>query len=180
MLNGKGQIFSLDFIFSVMVMVLAIGLAIQMVEVNQYTSKEIEVQENLARIGETAADMLVSHPDIACDLVGSLDGGITYSPAGTDAINCISWKNSQIKKETLGIPDNYGCWVGFSDSSLSIENNECTSMDFKSKEDVYSASRYGIYSPRADGVDKKEIQKCMNNDSCGFEEKILTIKVWKE
>ena len=100
-MNSKAQIASLDFILSVVLVVVALGLVMQTIEVNQYTMKEMEIHNELERIGETAADILVSHPDFTCDL---------YNHSGNIEIgelqNCVE-KKTTVTKRQLGIPTGY-------------------------------------------------------------------------
>lgn len=62
----KGQIFSLDFLISMAVMMAAIGLVIQTAEVNTYNAKETRVQGELRNVAEITADLIVASNETTC------------------------------------------------------------------------------------------------------------------
>src|SRR3989338_2805353 len=92
-MNKNGQIFSLDFIISVILADLAIGLILNFSELTVQNMKENEIFEELQIVGETASDLLVSNPDIVCKLVEN-DNGTPDDPDDDVSIlfmqNCVT------------------------------------------------------------------------------------------
>jgi hypothetical protein len=62
----KGQIFSLDFLISMAVVMVAIGLVIQAAETGAYNAKEARIQGELGSVAETAADLMVAGNETTC------------------------------------------------------------------------------------------------------------------
>lgn len=172
-MNSKAQIASLDFILSVVLVVVALGLIMQTIEVNQYTMKEMEINNELERIGETAADILVSHPDVTCDV---------YNQGGTIKIaelqNCVMKKYvPSLTKSLLGINNDYDCKI----EGITInQGNPCANTAPNNKQ-IYSADRLIMsWNPAGNVLTKKQIIKCMNGHGCGqFQPTVMTLKIWK-
>ena len=97
----RGQIFSLDFIISMVAVIAAIGLMIQMVEVNVYSQKDARADEEMKMVAERAADLLVA--------------GYKYNPSRSTAceeggiylMNCVK-NNIPPEFTNRLIPDKYG------------------------------------------------------------------------
>ena len=66
MMMEKGQMFSVDFLVSLIAVVAAVGLILQAVEVNTYAQKEERLFNELKMAAETAADLIVLGQDTAC------------------------------------------------------------------------------------------------------------------
>ncbi len=79
----KGQLFSLDFIISMVAVTAAIALLIHSIEVNAYSQKEQQLHDELKQVAETAADLLVASDGTTCE-IQSLGG-----PAKVFLVNCI-------------------------------------------------------------------------------------------
>ena len=109
-MNKNGQIFSLDFIISVILAVLAIGLILNFSELTVQNMKENEIFEELQIVGETASDLLVSNPDIVCKLVEN-DNGTPDDP-DDDALSfsIIAETASQVDCRAEGKPGGRRDW----------------------------------------------------------------------
>jgi len=90
----KGQMFSLDFLISLIAITAAVGLLIQTVEINTYNLKEESQFNEIKAIAETAGNLLVSNPDVICMLVDDTE---TAGGGNVDALgyipNCLSKMN---------------------------------------------------------------------------------------
>ncbi len=81
----KGQIFSLDFLISLVAVTAAIGLMIQAIEVNTYYQKEETQHSELRAVAETAAGLIVAGNDTTCvdatgqHLINCVDAGADFS-----------------------------------------------------------------------------------------------------
>jgi hypothetical protein len=62
----KGQVFSLDFLISLVAVVAAVGLMLQAVEVNTYAQKEERMYNEMKMAAETAADLITLGNDTTC------------------------------------------------------------------------------------------------------------------
>jgi len=62
----KGQMFSLDFLVSLIAITAAVGLLIQTVEVNTYYQKEDRTSRELKAVSETAARLLLASNETTC------------------------------------------------------------------------------------------------------------------
>lgn len=131
----KGQIISLDFIMSLVLLVLAIGLAMQLSEVENYNFKDKELKDDTQIMGKTAANILVNSSKLACELVDFRDENrilsyisnclpdfnfaLPYTECGGSEAACKEWdkygKNHRafkpVLKEFLGLPENYSCYI---------------------------------------------------------------------
>mgnify|MGYP000320182975 CR=1 FL=1 len=54
----KGQIISLDFIISLVLLVMAVGLVMQLSEIENYNFKDKELKDDVMIMGKTAASNL--------------------------------------------------------------------------------------------------------------------------
>ncbi|MFH1239986.1 MAG: hypothetical protein V1672_02110 [Candidatus Diapherotrites archaeon] len=178
-MNSKAQIASLDFILSVVLVVVALGLTMQTIETNQYTMKEMEVHNELARIGETAADILVSHPDVTCDLLDNSSVKIG------ELQNCIvksvfNGKTHSEIKILLGVPSDYDLRIDL-DQGSNFQGNQVNVSN--PSESYYSADRLIVFWSPANqpGIKKQKLYlQCMTGVGCGeLQNRALTVKVWK-
>ena len=62
----KGQIFSLDFLISLVAITAAVGLMVQAIEVNTYYQKESRDFIEMKAVAETAADLLIASQATTC------------------------------------------------------------------------------------------------------------------
>jgi len=99
----KGQIFSMDFIISMVAVVAATGLLIQAVEVGVYNAKEAGARKELEVIAERAADM------IAAGYIYQGNKGTTCydSASGLYLMNCIDSGINSAQVTHILIPYNY-------------------------------------------------------------------------
>ena len=74
----KGQVFSLDFLISLVAVVVAVGLMLQAVEVNTYAQKEERLYNEMEMVAETAADLIALGSDTTCT-----------NASGANIVNCV-------------------------------------------------------------------------------------------
>jgi len=96
----KGQIFSTDFLFAMVLIILGIGLLLGSFELNSYNTKEIALRAEMKEKAETAAIVLTNNIDYDCN-IGTTE--IAYS-INTDKLN-IEKTNTKKLKEKLGLQD---------------------------------------------------------------------------
>jgi len=151
-MNKKGQIFSLDFILSLAVIILTIGLMLQFMELQEYNQREAEIQNELYSIGETASHLLVSSPSFSCQMDSALDA--TLMPVlGCILINAPA--GYEITKERLGIPINYKCEIEAEapiGTIVNINNADCIDDHGADNPDnFYSSKRNAVFFESASG-----------------------------
>jgi hypothetical protein len=202
----KGQLFSLDFIISMVAVTAAIALLIHSIEVNAYSQKEQQLQDELKQVAETAGDLLVSNQDIVCELVDSSDNKLfslnnclskvdtTKIPPGQwPPTNNPGWwtapgrvkKARPLYKEKLGIPDEFSCLIETTGGGLggnySIVLLACLDNPNNAKNIVSSSRRIVVYQEDDDStVPKSEFESCLQGAACRLIEGTATIRVWKE
>jgi len=158
----------------------AIGLLLHSIEVNAYSQKEQQLQDELKQVAETAADLLVSNPDIVCELMNNSESvHIAYLE------NCIPKINAgprRINKAKMGIPDGFGCKIDKEGPELQTDGCEKGPLS-DDIENIYSTTRQ-IVSPTQSNkktVTKEQLEICMGNVSgtCDLIEDTVTLWVWK-
>lgn len=101
-MNARGQLASLDFLASLGLLTLAIGILLVHAETRQYDIQQSSARLELEQTALTSSDLLVSHPDWTC---------INASAPATEKIpNCIPMANlnaATITKNKLGLTKKY-------------------------------------------------------------------------
>ncbi len=166
-MRSRGQIFSLDFLLSLVLAVLAIGLVLQFFELQSYDQKDLQLRAELETIGFGASDLLVSNPDVVCILTDT--GGIQRGTLP----NCLSEGGAEITKQNLGIPTAYECSIsGVAASGCNATPSAATANIFAIKRKVVT------YSLRQ--VPKAELEKCMLSlGGCNLVPLEVELRVWK-
>jgi len=193
-LNNKGQLFSLDLIIAIAIVIFAIGLLYRQAELFQYFSKDSDLQSELYRIGLNASNQLVSNPAIVCQLDDSAGNTIDFLPnCFPQVINPAGMcppgqQMNGVTMESLGIPEGYGCYVeiqaGFSGAGKHCGVKVCDNQSPDSTvKNVFSIERRIILSKTwmGSGVSKKDFDDCISgSSSCVLKEATLSLQVWKE
>lgn len=201
-MRHKGQIFTLDFVISMVLVILAFGLVLNFMELNEYNLNEQEKMAELKTIGDAAADTLVSSPAIVCDL--------GYYPAPTDwrsishLMNCIMPPpapgkpiETYINKAILGLDakdstgrDVYGCRISFDSSAAAlgperIIEGGCLSAVPPGINTTYSVKRNVVIPNRAntqEPTDIKMLRRLEKSDLAnikGMNSVGVTLTVWR-
>lgn len=173
-MKQNGQVFSLDFLLSIVLVLLAVGIIMQFLELKTYETKEFSQQQELERIGNTAAELLVSNPAIVCELKD-----VAGNTIGT-LQNCLATTPSLLKKENLGIPSSYSCNISASGTGVVINSDECNSiLDSSTQPNIFVSTRKIVFQQAGRQVQKSELQNCINGAGCSLKNGEITIKVWK-
>jgi len=173
MKNNKGQVFSLDLIIAMTVLVLGIGLLIQFSETRIYEQKENMLWKELESKGQTASALLVSNPEIICSLV---DEEVPANTIG-HMENCINTSlgiDGRITKENLGLPSEYEFDISGNGISVSSASSANAKNVFSETREVFLYAGFigsGV-------VTKTELEGCMSGGACVSPEEI-TISIWR-
>lgn len=192
----KGQIFSLDFLLALVIIIACIGLAIQAFELNAYHEKERYVIDELNLVGAMATEKFVTMESIACSVK---DTGETEIP-GFELVNCVDpskvaeftrdafgfgvW-TAKVSKASLGIPDEYNCraYIVTPEGIVSlIPLIQGCSIDPglvipETVKNVYSIQRKVFFY---DEVSKSELYSCIQGGACNLGVTELRFDFWKE
>ncbi len=175
-MKNNGQIFSLDLLLSIVLVIVAIGLAMQYLELKQIEAKERFDQMELERVGNTAAELLVNNHEIICSLVDNAS-----TPIGTLA-NCLNQPTiiTKITKSMLGIPNNYSCRIEINDTV--VLSGDCTG-DATDAKNVFAAERKIVLNntSQAPDVSKDDLYECMSRNlaACELAYASVELKAWK-
>ncbi len=118
-MNKKGQLFSLDFLISLIAITAAVGLMIHSIETTTYNQKEFNQRNEMESVAELATAILAADSRIACT-----DG------RGQAIVNCIdSGKN---RSHALDFVTGSGYHYSLQDNSGTIDESSAvyTSQDF--------------------------------------------------
>jgi len=177
-LDKRGQIFSLDFLISLIALTLALGLLIQFAEIKTYNENEELQWLELKGVAETAADLLVSNPDIVCELKD--EGG---SPLHS-LMNCLPHINSlRISQQWMAISADYDCLIETpgAGQQLHPQSYDCKG-DPTGSENVYSVDRKVVIFNGGNRyqISKGELEDCLKSDpNCKMYEQTVRLRVWK-
>ncbi len=159
-MNRKAQIFSLDFLFSLAIMVLVIGFILMFLDLSLAAQKDEMIWTELKETGNTASNLLVGNPKITCDLVDVSGDKIMEMP------NCVN-KSASFSRTDLGIPsasEGYQCRITIG----SWVAPACNTSPPSSASNIYSTQRIVISS-------NGDVRK----DSIPSNHEIAEIKVWR-
>jgi hypothetical protein len=187
-MDKKGQVFTLDLVVSMVLIFLCVGVAMRFFELKEIEMKEMNENMELERIGKTASQLMVSNPDISCELTEIVNGTtIGYLP------NCLN-KNQTITKQDLGIMEagvpiqkQYNCYIEFKyGNSTTIPTGDCMNAPPaapNSPLNIFSEKRE-IVLANDKKVPKDRYNNCTDDPSLGtacsvWMKGTATIKVWK-
>ncbi len=166
-MEKKGQIVSLDFVFSLVLVMLALGLVMRAAEANNYKMKQDELFWETQRVGRVASAMLLNHEDFSCEVQD--EGGIKLY----NIINCADkGRIAAASKSDLLIPDDFKFRVEISDASGGLSMGDVVGdAPF-----VYSEERKALTSNGP--ISKKNLENCMSG-ACGIDTGTVTLWVWR-
>ena len=136
---------------SLILIVVAIGLVMQLSEIENYNFKDKELKDETQAIGKSASALFVNNPKLVCELTDYRDENkvlsyisncipewaVATADCGGSITACKTWdkygKNHRafkpVLKEFLGLPANYSCYIkvtgGKADSSDALLLSDC-------------------------------------------------------
>ncbi|MEM4662761.1 MAG: hypothetical protein QXM75_01940 [Candidatus Diapherotrites archaeon] len=176
-MKKKGFLESVDVMLSTILLMFAVGYAYRVSEGNYYSIKQDELYDELRIVGNNAAEILVSAPEITCQcsvLAGTSTGRALYIMNCLD-ISKISVMSADDLKRTLKIPnERFG-------ASLKLQAGTTTLGPYGDNmpsevKDYYSERR--IVIANAGNITKEKLLKCMQGrETC--DKYVATITVWR-
>jgi len=174
-MKRKGQIMTVDFVFSLILLMLALGYTFRIAEANEYRLKEEQLFGDLQRVGSAASELMVASPAFACEITMGTTQYFSH---------CVNRaKLLAATKDKLGIPSAVGRDYHFEilvdkaheagDSAPDPSVAGDTDARF-----IYSEERKVILS--AGNPALADIKACFNGAGCTLATRDLMIKVWRE
>ncbi|MBI4044876.1 MAG: hypothetical protein HY392_04155 [Candidatus Diapherotrites archaeon] len=171
-MKTRGQIVSLDYVISLILIMLAIGLLLNFFELQAVNAKEAQLENELKSIAQGATRLALASPDIACILTNNADTkDIGVLP------NCIPSEPGRLTKEKLGIPAWFGCAIM---PAGIFTGTGCLDETPDDVENYYSMTRKILVKNGAPDVNKLALEKCVNSVNCPLADANLTIAVWRQ
>lgn len=171
-MDKRGQILSLDYVISLMLVLLALGLLLNFFELQTVNAKEAQLNSELEALANGAARLALTSPDIACRLTS-----ITGDPPKDIGVlpNCIP-KNGRLTKQNLGIQ---GFECAIATDPIDLLSTECNT-DFPDGTDYYSVTRKIVVSDDTT-ITKDKLEECIRGEllNCVLSDANLTISIWR-
>jgi len=181
---SKGQIFTLDFVIAMAVVVLAIGMVLNFYEMTMYEAKETQIKNELNIIALNAGNnYLLQNP---CN--PSPAGSLKFSNQGYELSHCVVTSSFvDTEKDDILIPDDVECYItldkdggGAPDEIMSY----CPTEPGSSVQNIASIKRKFLAAEGTGVITKKDFEDCIEfrNDCDDIYETTpyeLTVMVWK-
>ncbi|MBN1941283.1 MAG: hypothetical protein JW772_03820 [Candidatus Diapherotrites archaeon] len=178
----KGQLFSLDLLFSLGIIILGLGMVIQFSETRAYSQKEEMLQNELNVIGDTAASLLISNPDIICELEDGSGNIIAYLDNCINEDKIDDLEGTGVLGEALGIPLGYDFGIYRTNGNQLIYGNPPDIDPMHTPKNVFAEIRTiaTLKNPQLT-FEKSDFEDCLRNAAnCRIEqEREWTVAVWR-
>ncbi len=163
----KGQIFSLDFLIAVSILILGIGLLMNSVYLSTYEAKEKLEKRNLSEKAEAGLTALFSNANAGCDVNGHY-AAHSINLSKLDNLTSTDAKDIALKK-ALGLGD--------MNVSLEVGGNQKIN-DGMNLRNIY-AVEIDVMACENSSVTFTALRNCMNGASCAgpITQKKLKIRV---
>jgi hypothetical protein len=175
-LNEKGQLISVDFLYSLVLFMATLGVAIVMVETHQYQVKQEQAFDKVANAGRIAAQLFVSNPELLCTVVAR-DGTELYK-----LNNCYNNYDASgtITPEMLGLDGSRFDFEVVIESSIGTTERHIAGVTLPAglSKNIYSERR--IIIDGAQSIQKYDLELCKRGQTCPYEIKYVKISVWEK
>jgi len=172
-MKRKGQIMTVDFVFSLILLMLALGYTFRIAEANEYRLKEEQMFNDLQRIGSAASELMVASPDFTCE--ATMGGSTQYFS------HCVNRnKLSNATEDELGIPagSNYHFEILINDVHLTGDNApDPSNAGNTDARFIYSEERTAILNNGNPAL--ATIEACFDGGACALTTRDIMIKLWK-
>ncbi len=169
----KGQVISIDFLLSVGIIILAIGMLLNLSESNAYTKKQEQIFQEIKSIGTAAAENLILSNNTTCEIKNEKNETTLNIP---NCIDSTKLTNYELVAEILGInTTKYEFTLFDSDTTPLIKIG-----NIKNEGNIYSETRkaYILSEP----IKKTQFDNCLYGDRTNcplIKEKEITLRVKK-
>jgi len=163
-MKKKGQLLTIDFIFSLILFMLALSYTIRVSEADIYRQKEEAAFNDLKRIGSGASERMIAGDDFIC------------KPNNNPYFNCVVGANfSGNQKSELGIPASYDYSIEKIVNLVKTTISSSGLLNSATTGNFYSEKRSVIWFDNPPTTD--DIEDCSTTPSCT--DVNLMITVWK-
>ncbi len=166
--KNKAQLFSLDIVFALIIIILLLFLLSKIAEVKIYKTNTNNHLKELDLIGNSTYKKLVSNPKLNCYIYDTQNNFLLSNCIGDD---------SEITKENLDIPDNYKCHITGLPPGIT---NECTDIVDLSVVNIYKIKFKMDYIIGNRDISKSSYMNDLLDISLIFEFSDVTLSVWKD
>jgi hypothetical protein len=176
MVDTKGQVFTLDFLFSVIIVVFVAGTLLNITEIKVFSDAQDTQLHKLSSVGMLASDMLVNNAPNLCELMSNdLQENLGYLN------NCL-YTGVTVTKASLGLDSAYGCSITtepITGGQITLPT-ECTDT-YTERGDAYSVKRIAVIKDGGSTVTKAELVRCMQKKAdCELLPHYVMLKVWEK
>ncbi|MBU0636111.1 hypothetical protein KKE06_03735 [Candidatus Micrarchaeota archaeon] len=180
-MKPKGQLLSLDFLFAIGLIFLAMGITLKFGEMFAFEWQSHQQQIELEHYGQTAGFLLMASPSLICQMENSTGAPIV----GLFVNNCID-TTKIVSKSALGLPSDYEYSV-FNDSDQGLLAGSST-PSFDTKNIFATKLKAIVWSG---DIPKAKVHKCLQERfptapdpedeqiHCTLEKKDIILTVWK-
>jgi hypothetical protein len=167
-LNENGQIFSLDFLISLVVVIVCLAIVLQVFELTSYDAKQQQVAREVMVIGELASERLVTDERVLCQV----SDGFNPLP-GFELVNCLDTNRlTALNKGLIGIPASFSCNVA------GVTLSGCTDgSPPNTAQNVFEIERRVILS--SGPITKASLSACIDGAACALNDTNITVTVWR-
>ncbi len=173
----KGQIYSLDYAISLILIFLAIGLAINFYELQIINAKETQLRQELQNTLDSSAILFSTSKDIVCEVVNFEAQRIDYIN------NCISETPGRLTKANLGLSDDYECSIviqsipAFDD--MAISGCITTQPSVSGEKQIFTEKKRIVVKHGDHRIYKSKLESCIRGQNCELTDSNAIISVWR-
>lgn len=173
-MNQNGQLFSLDFLLAMGLVVLLLGTVISIGQRQAFEIHEASRRNELAQTGQHAVIALVTNPKTTCTLFANGTG----TALETNVNNCLDWGKitgptglsiPDLAKE-IGLPANYSFFIKTETQTIGTDPLDIPPA-------IFSQDFNAIISNGT--VSKKELYRCIKKQGCTISSQAVSFKAWK-
>ena len=172
-MKQNGQLFSLDFLVAMGLIVLLLGTTIQWMNRFAFESHEQFARTELERAGQTAAILLVSNPKTTCQLYANAPPSRSLE---TNVNNCIDTTKisalnaSGLLASELGLTTDYGFHIRAGTTEIGTLPSGTTP--------IFSTGLNGIV--HNGNLNKSDLYRCIKKQpSCALTSEVILFQTWK-
>lgn len=177
----KGQLLSLDFLFAIALIFLAIGIAVKFGETFVFEWQEQQQQIELEQYGQTAALLLLANPELTCEMKDQYETSLEVH-----INNCIDAETripNQFTNSALGLPPEYKFSIfNQTDSYFIFQNSSFPNPEYNTK-NIFTTRLWTVVWQG--NIPKAQIYRCLQlkqgeTEACSLKEKTIILTVWKQ
>ena len=176
-IGARGQLYSLDFLISMGLFLLAIGIVLGMHENATYQARESREKAELSAIAITATENITGKLKCPVDTLSTFTDN-NYSVYGCISNTPYSINAPDMNKPRLMVPSDFNCEVTINGLLFTHIDTGCRDQIGPNVTDVASVERQVIW-PVSVVFLKNTYEKCIVGPCTAYREGKLVVRVWK-